>query len=291
MVQITAVSLLICFYTWLLRWYPASFRAEFEEEMTAVFAQAITNAVERGKWAVTAVCLRECRDLPLSLVREHWHSFTKGKNLMTTINRKPEWFFYPAWIILQALAIPIAFALSFAILLIILDIVGGYIYVNGVRHITEDYLFDYIFFPANILMTGLLQYVLLRRYLPRIGAWILASAAGGLLGAFLIFGWLRVAAYWGAAGTIVESLAIDSAFIVLGFSVGVGQWLLLRRRLPQAGWWIVANVVGWGLLRLITGNTLDQFDLLALGVLPACVTAVALTFLINQTLPSGLQDI
>jgi hypothetical protein len=79
--------------------------------------------------------------------------------------------------------------------------------------------------------------------------------------------------------------------MILGFSVGVGQWLLLRRRLPQAGWWIVAHVVGWGLLRLVTGNTLSGFDVLALGVLPACVTAVALAFLINQAAPSEPQGI
>ncbi|MCP4420028.1 MAG: hypothetical protein GY805_25755, partial [Chloroflexi bacterium] len=32
----TAVSLLIHLYSWLLRLYPAGFRAEFGEEMTAV---------------------------------------------------------------------------------------------------------------------------------------------------------------------------------------------------------------------------------------------------------------
>lgn len=291
MVQTTAVSLLVRFYAWLLRLYPANFRDTFGEEMLAVFTQATMAAAERGWISVTAVFLRECRDLPLNLAREHWHSFTKGENPMTAINRKPEWFFYPAWIILQALAIPLALALSFAIILIILEIVGGYIYVGGVRHITEDYLFDYVFFPANSLMTGLLQYWLLRRYLPRIGWWILVTFAGALLGAGLIFGWLNAAAYWGTAVGMPESWALDPVFMILGFSVGAGQWLLLRRRLPRAGWWIVAHVVGWGLLRPVTGNTLSEFDVLALGILPACVTAVTLAFLINQAAPSERQGI
>lgn len=90
---------------------------------------------------------------------------------------------------------------------------------------------------------------------------------------------------------IYESWAIDPEFIVLGLSVGVGQWLLLRRRLPQAGWWIGANVVGWGLLGLITGDTLGQFDLLALGKLPACVTAVMLALLLNQAQPTEPQGV
>ncbi len=274
--QQTPVSLLVRLFAWLLGLYPADFQDEFGAEMTAVFTQAMM--ASRNK---TAVFLRELRDLLPNLAREHWRAFTKGKNPMTAIKRKPEWFFYPAWVILQALAIPLAVALSFAIIFIILKIVGGYIYVGGVRHITEDYLLDYIFFPANSLMTGLLQYFLLRRYLPRIGSWILVTAVGALLGAVLILGWRN----WGMTREISNSWALDPVFMILGFSVGVGQWLLLRRRLPQAGWWIVAHVVGWGLLRLVTGNTLSGFDVLALGLLPACVTAVALAFLINQAAP------
>ncbi len=266
-------------FTQSLKLYPSGFRDEFGEEMTAVFQQAIADCHKPG--SVLSFLGHELRQLPINLAREHWHSLTQKELPMIATNRKPEWFFYPAWIILQALAIPLALALSFAIIFIILKIVGGYIYVDGVRHITEDYLFDYIFFPAYSLTTGLLQYWLLRRYLPRIGSWILVTAVGALLGAVLILGW-RI---WGA-GWMPDSWALDPVFMILDFSVGAGQWLLLRRRLPQAGWWIVAHVAGWGLLRLVTGNTLSEFDVLALGVLPACVTAVVLAFLINQAAPS-----
>lgn len=41
-------------YARLLRRYPADFQAEFGEEMTAVFTQTMMEAVERGRWAVTA---------------------------------------------------------------------------------------------------------------------------------------------------------------------------------------------------------------------------------------------
>ena len=84
----------------------------------------------------------------------------------------------------------------------------------------------------------------------------------------------------------LETFTPLSAFDVLGFSIGVGQWLLLRRRLPRAGWWIGANVVGWVLLGLITGDPLHQFDLLALGFLPTCVTAVMIGLLMNQAQPT-----
>jgi hypothetical protein len=195
--------------------------------------------------------------------------------------KKPEWSFYPSWIVLTSLCVPIAFFLDVVILRIITSFVGEYIYVNGVRHITEDYLAIYPFIPVVGLLTGLLQCWLLRRYLPRMGWWVFATAAGWLLGILLILipGWL----HW--TDTFLNNL--DMIFLVMGMSIGMAQWLLLRRRLARAGWWIAANVVGWGLLGLITqGNALDQYGLFTLGLLPACATAAMLALLMNQVPPA-----
>jgi hypothetical protein len=201
---------------------------------------------------------------------------------MTTI-KKPEWFFYPSWIILTVLCVPIAFILDLVILKVITMFVGDFIYVDGVRRITEDYLSMYTFVPIVGLLTGLLQYALLRRYLLRMGWWVWATTGGWLVGVLLIVisGRLNFWTY--------ESFDIDLAFIVLGLSIGAGQWLLLRRRLPRAGWWVGVTVLGWGLLGLITGDTLDQFGLLAMGFLPACVTAVMLALLMNRAHPAEAQ--
>ena len=79
------------------------------------------------------------------------------------------------------------------------------------------------------------------------------------------------------------TLGLDIIFILIGFSIGAAQWLLLRKRLPRAGWWIVANILGWGLLGLVTaGPSLDQYALFTLGFLPACATAAALALLMNR---------
>lgn len=264
------------FYTQSLKLYPREFRADFGDEMSAVFVQAIKDRNRTGK--ALRFFLRELRGLLLNLAREHWHSLTRKELSMTTI-RKPEWFFYPAWIILTMLCVPIAFVLNLVILRVIVNFVGDIIYVDGVRHITEDYLLMYPFVPIVSLVTGIVQYGLLRRYLPRIGWWVLATTGSWLLGVLLILisGWLN---FWTS-----ESFDIDLAFIVLGLSIGVGQWLLLRRRLPRAGWWIGANVVGWVLSGLITGEPFRQFDLWALGFLPACVTAAMLALLMNRAQP------
>ncbi|MCL4867975.1 MAG: nucleoside hydrolase [Anaerolineae bacterium] len=164
---------------------------------------------------------------------------------MSTDNEKPGWFLYPIWIVLSFLCISIAFFLNLLVLNIITQVVGDFIYVNGVPHITQDYLFTYTLFPMVGLATGTLQYAFLRRYLPRMGWWVLATTGGWLIGMllFLIPDW---------PNQTNRFLNFGLIFFVIGLAIGIAQWLLLRRRLFQAGWWIAANVVGWGLLALIT---------------------------------------
>jgi len=99
--------------------------------------------------------------------------------ILPTISKKPGWLFYSVWILLTLLSIPIAFFLDLAILRVIINFVGDFIYVNGVRHITEDYLGIYFFIPIVGLLTGALQYGLLRQYLPRMGWWVAARRAAG----------------------------------------------------------------------------------------------------------------
>ena len=195
--------------------------------------------------------------------------------------KKPERSFYLGWIVLTSLCVPIAYFLSIITLKIITNIVGDYVFVNGVRHITEDYLAMYVLVPSMSLLTGALQYGLLRQYLTRMGWWVFVTVAGWFLGVLLIVlpSWLG----W----TDAPLNNLDLIFLVMGLSIGMAQWLLLRRRLARAGWWIAANVVGWGLLGLITlGNALGQYGLFTLGLLPACATATVLALLMNQAPPT-----
>jgi hypothetical protein len=198
--------------------------------------------------------------------------------------KKPGRSFYLGWIVLTSLCIPIAYFLSLITLKIITSIVGDFIFVNGVRHITEDYLAMYAFVPFASLLTGALQYGLLRHYLSRMGWWVFATVAGWLLGVLLIAlpGWL------GWIGAPLNNL--DLIFLVMGLAIGISQWLLLRRRLALAGWWIAASALGWGMLGLINpGNSLDQYALFTLGFLPACATAAMLALLMSRLPPAELK--
>jgi hypothetical protein len=67
-------QLIVRLYTMALRLYPPSFRTSFEEEMRVVFAEAVAEAAAYGRMALLAVCLRELKDWPESLLREHWSS-------------------------------------------------------------------------------------------------------------------------------------------------------------------------------------------------------------------------
>jgi hypothetical protein len=184
-------------------------------------------------------------------------------------NRKPQGPFYLLRIILTVACVPIAYAIDVVLLKGITRLIGDYIVVQGVRRITEDYLALYFFVPTAGILTGVVQFGLLRLYLSRMGWWILATGAGWLLGALIVWisGWLQI---W-----TLETFQLAWVLSVMGLCIGTGQWLLLRKIFPSAGWWISASIIGWGLVRLITGNTLDQFGLFVLGLLPACATAVA----------------
>ncbi len=198
--------------------------------------------------------------------------------------KKPEWTFYLGWIALTSLCVPIAFFFSLVILKIITNMVGDYVYVNGIRHITEDYLGMYVFVPIVSLSTGALQYGLLRSYLPHMGRWVFATVAGWLLGILLIAlpDWL---------GWIDAPLnSLDLILLMMGLAIGLTQWLILRRRIARAGWWIAANALGWGLVGLITlGNSLDQYGLFTLGFLPACATAAMLAWYMKRVPSTELR--
>ncbi|MBF2009227.1 MAG: hypothetical protein IGS49_28240 [Chlorogloeopsis fritschii C42_A2020_084] len=108
-------------------------------------------------------------------------------------------------------------------------------------------------FLATLILTGpilgVAQWFVLRRYLRYAYWWILASTFGWLLGIQV-----RI-----AAGRILDPI-VEILLAVGGFGevfwlnvvkepvtavgLGIAQWLILRHYSNQAGWWIVANVLG-----------------------------------------------
>lgn len=200
---------------------------------------------------------------------------------MDTKHKQPKGFFYAAWILLSTLVIPITLALTFAVLSLIIDQIGGFIFVSGQRRTTEDYLFLFIFVPLFCLLSSFLQYILLRRYLPKMGWWIVATGLGWVS----VWAILQMLFSW-----FGSNFSITLGFSLIGTLIGFFQWLLLRRRIPQAAWWILANTFGWGLAALgmytpvKNGSILAQLSLV--GVFPALITGFAWWYIFRQSASS-----
>lgn len=188
----------------------------------------------------------------------------------------PGLHFYFGWIALSTLAILLAFVGTFLVLALATTWIGDWIVIDGQKHITEDYLFRFVFIPLIWLFTSGLQYVILRRYLPKMWWWILVTGLGWLCAVAIAFPLERMLRD-----------GFDYRWVVflstLGASIGFFQWILLRRSLPRAAWWILASALGWGLIELIIGLPFTgPFDILAIGLFPALTTAVCWWYLFRQ---------
>ncbi len=199
---------------------------------------------------------------------------------MARDDRKPGWLFYPAWFALTVVSFPLSWFIAFVVLRLVVDTVGGTIVVAGQRHITEDFLFLYVLLPVLGLLSGSFQYLLLRRYLPRMEWWIAATVAGWAL-AFVVVGILPVTLLPSLRTDTLWSVALASAF--LGVTLALPQWLFLRRRVDQAAWWLVWSGIGWAAAVLLTDGAIsNNQEALSLALLPPLAGSLAWWLLLGN---------
>jgi hypothetical protein len=200
--------------------------------------------------------------------------------------KRPGWFFYPGWVMASVLAITLSWFAYFPIIGLVTRWIGQTIQVKGQTRTTEDYLFMYIFFPMLCLIFGILQYVLLRLYLPKMSGWILATMVGCLL-VFAAMG-LLTQVFEGVFLTLSNGTL---ALAAVGGVIGLSQWVFLRRRIPKAGWWVFASILGWGLAVLgsLTSvrNSSALAQLLTAILSPAIVAGFAWWYLLK---PKAQQE-
>ncbi len=159
---------------------------------------------------------------------------------------------------------------------------------------------------------GLSQWFVLLREFKRMGWWVAATVAGyasiGLLpliaGVFqpgwpdwaftlIINGkmhWLaRVVAGWPNASWAPGAMTLT----LFGAALGFFQWLVLRGRVYQAGWWIALSTVGWALAAVLNIMPSEPgpltFELMmvitiAPGV-PIALAGAGMVWLLRQTIP------
>jgi len=150
---------------------------------------------------------------------------------------------------------------------------------------------------------GIMQWLVLRRRFHQAGWWVLASTMGSVVG-------------WAVSQNLIEpvtmflskyeealggrSVVTLSAFgVMVGGMVGTMQWLVLRLWVYRAGWWILANTVGWttgfvagpvvvvalwtsGVLATIMGEVI-------FGAVLGAITGMTLVWLSRHSFP-GAQE-
>jgi hypothetical protein len=137
------------------------------------------------------------------------------------------------------------------------------------------------------ISSGLAQWLVLRRMLDGVGAWVLATfSASTLFWTLHNSGYLPFAhSPW---GFVMQGLAHGA---IVGATFGATQWLVLRRHLPQARRWVLISLVSYSLAGAITHFLLrillaaadlhGPFDILSVSVLAALFSGFGLQGLAN----------
>jgi hypothetical protein len=152
---------------------------------------------------------------------------------------------------------------------------------------------------------GLAQWLVLRRYVKRLGWWIVATMVGAIA-AWLIglkVSVMLILIFFDSTLSVTLSAALLKAIFLLGAWVGavlgLTQWLVLRTHVRHGVLWIVANAVAWGLGLVVAliGATFvkpGKFGLetaligattgTVIGAVIGAVTGVALVWLLKPRL-------
>ncbi len=93
----------------------------------------------------------------------------------------------------------------------------------------------YLSVAVGGILVGVFQWLVLRRYLTRSLQWVLACLAASLAGYFVVLG----------AGSLDPDLGWLAGVGLYGLLAGVMQWLVLRRQVTRAGWWVPVSGAGW----------------------------------------------
>lgn len=116
------------------------------------------------------------------------------------------------------------------------NIVGwviGFYVCEALKTFLTTFLVDGLVIGASV---GIAQWLVLRRRIASIRWWVLVSIVG-----FGVGNAIGEASLQGIPAVVGHGLS----GAMIGVSIGAAQWLVLRRHVPRARWWVPANVLAW----------------------------------------------
>ena len=137
------------------------------------------------------------------------------------------------------------------------------------------------------LAGGFMQWLVLRRRIARTGWWVPASTLGFPIALVMAVGAMRL-------GGIPSPILLGVLFGVLS---GILPWLVLRRQLARAGWWVPAHLLGslvGGAMGIVAFHVMAligfyQFPWAAAGAMfgagLSAITGITLVWLLRQPVP------
>ncbi len=193
-----------------------------------------------------------------------------------TNNKKPPWLFFPGWVVLNNIIIVLAWYITWALMTQLVNLIGGRIEIAGQSRITEDFLFIFLLLPVIGLLAGFVQFILLRPYLPRMKWWIAATFLSWIMP------FLTGSLITNILGTTNNIILIMLGMLLIGASLALPQWWMLRQRVRFAYWWILAYGLGWGMIGILALVTTEPFAfLLAMALIPNITTGFVLWLLLD----------
>jgi hypothetical protein len=108
--------------------------------------------------------------------------------------------------------------------------------------------------------------------------WVLATIAGVVIGILSILTFVSSLALTGTSTVLVGIIG----GVALGGGVGIAQWLVLRRYVRSAIWWIVVSWLGWMTSLSVGAGIVDLVGVLGSLLVVGVVSGVATGWLLAQ---------
>ena len=193
---------------------------------------------------------------------------------------RAEWWFWLKWVLASAAGWLVGLAVGWGTYVGVVTLVSTATAdprIGEVVGVVVGTALGLVVFGAVV---GTAQWLVLRKRVYRSGWWLLVTAVGGAVCLVVVF----------FVGGIVAN-AIGAPFYlpmlmpVYGAAVGIAQWLILRKRVHQSGWWLLAAAAGWAVGCAVDADVgMAVFGAL-FGALFGAITGFVLILLLRHPIP------